>query len=198
MGVPLSAQEPKDPPIIPDLQQPFGDAENAKSPLILDLDGDGVETLGKTAGIHFDQDKNGFAETSGWVGKDDGLLVCDRNGNGKIDDGGELFGNNTLLADGQKAANGFEALKGLDTNKDGKVDATDTAYANLRVWKDANSDGIAGAGELLTLSQAGVKSLNTGYMNQSVTDAQGTSTYRPAVLRARTAPRPRWTTYGSP
>ncbi|MDD5297126.1 MAG: calcium-binding protein [Rhodocyclaceae bacterium] len=159
--------------LITSLQTKFGTAEITKSPLVLDLDGDGVETISKSAGIHFDQDKNGFAETSGWVGKDDGLLVWDRNGNGAIDDGSELFGNNTVLASGVKAANGFQALAELDTNKDGKVDAKDTAYASLRVWKDTNQNGITDAGELLTLAQAGVKSLNTGYTAQSVTDAQG-------------------------
>jgi hypothetical protein len=55
-------------------------------------------------------------ELFGWVGKDDGLLVFDKNNNGKIDDGSELFGNNTILSNGNKAANGFEALKDLDSN----------------------------------------------------------------------------------
>jgi hypothetical protein len=70
-------------------------AENTISPLILDLDGDGVETLGQNFYIQFDHDKNGFAERTGWVGADDGLLVLDRNGNGQIDNGSELFGNNS-------------------------------------------------------------------------------------------------------
>jgi len=159
--------------LITTLQEKYDLAHAQVSPLILDLDGDGVETISKTAGIHFDHDQNGFAETTGWVGKDDGLLVLDRNGNGLIDSGAELFGNNTLLANGAKAANGFEALRELDTNKDGKVDANDAAYASLRIWKDADSDDITDAGELLTLTEAGVKSLNTGYANQSLTDAQG-------------------------
>ncbi len=159
--------------LIAALQDKYDLAHAQVSPLILDLDGDGVETLGKAAGIHFDHDGNGFAELTGWVGKDDGLLVFDRNGNGQIDTGAELFGNNTVLANGRKAANGFEALKELDANRDGKMDASDAAYSNLRIWIDADSDGITDAGELLTLTEAGVKSLNTGYANQSLTDAQG-------------------------
>jgi hypothetical protein len=71
-----------------------------------------VETTSKeNSGVYFDHDNNSFAEQSGWVGKDDGLLVFDKNNNGKIDDGSELFGNNTILSNGNKAANGFEALK---------------------------------------------------------------------------------------
>jgi Ca2+-binding RTX toxin-like protein len=158
---------------INDLQNLFNQAQTITSPIILDLDGNGVDTISKSAGIHFDLDGNKFAETTGWVGKNDGLLVLDKNGNGKIDNGTELFGNNTLLKNGTKAANGFVALAELDNNKDGKIDASDTAYNQLRVWKDSNSNGLADTGELLTLTQAGVKSLNTGYTNQTQTDAQG-------------------------
>ncbi|SMB25560.1 protein of unknown function [Sterolibacterium denitrificans] len=145
----------------------FASAETQASPLILDLDGDGVETLSKAEGVHFDHDGNGFAELSGWVGKDDGLLVWDRNGNGQIDAGSELFGNNTRLANGQKAANGFAALAELDSNGDGKIDANDAGFANLRIWRDADSDGLTDAGELLTLEAAGVLSLNTAYTTAS-------------------------------
>ncbi|MFM7363743.1 MAG: hypothetical protein ACKO11_04410, partial [Cuspidothrix sp.] len=159
--------------IITDLQRSFNQAQTIVSPIILDLDGNGVDTISKSAGINFDLDGNKFAETTGWVGKNDGLLVLDKNGNGKIDNGTELFGNNTLLKNGTKAANGFVALAELDNNKDGKIDASDTAYNQLRVWKDSNSNGVVDTGELLTLTQAGVKSLNTGYTNQTQTDAQG-------------------------
>jgi hypothetical protein len=159
---------------IGNLQTQFGTAEQTRSPLILDLDGiNGVETLGKSAGIHFDHDGNKFAEQSGWVGQNDGLLVWDRNGNNQIDDGAELFGNNTLLNNGSKAANGFTALDGLDSNHDHVIDAQDQDASNLRVFKDANANGVVDAGELLTLAEAGVQSLNTGYADQAVTDANG-------------------------
>lgn len=151
----------------------FGKAEITRSPLILDLDGDGVETKSVLDGTHFDNDGNGFAEATGWVGKDDGLLVWDRNGNGKIDDGSELFGNNSSLEDGSTAANGFVALAELDTNQDGKVDAGDAAFTQLRVWKDGDSNAIVGSGELLMLGEAGVQSLGLTDTQQSVTDAQG-------------------------
>ena len=100
----------------------FETAEVTKSPLVVDLDGDGVETVGVSEGVYFDHDGNGFAEKSGWVGKDDGILVRDINNNGTIDNGTELFGNNSVLSSGENALNGFEALKELDSNKDGIVD----------------------------------------------------------------------------
>ncbi|MCX7192031.1 MAG: hypothetical protein NTY60_00095, partial [Proteobacteria bacterium] len=155
------------------IQKLFHQAEITKSPLVLDLNGDGVSTVAMNAGIHFDQNNNRFAELSGWVNKDDGLLVRDLNGNGQIDGGGELFGNNTLLANGQKAANGFASLAEVDANRDGKVDSTEAAAAGIKIWKDANQNGITDAGELLTLKQAGISSLATGYTVGSTVDAQG-------------------------
>lgn len=90
-------------------------------------------------GVYFDHDGNGFAERSEWVGSDDGILVRDINGNGMIDSGAELFGDNTLLANGQKADNGFEALADLDSNGDNVFDSNDQAWSEVKVWKDANS-----------------------------------------------------------
>ena len=159
--------------VIADIQSKFQQAEVTRSPLILDLDGDGVETIGKSAGIHFDHDGNGFAETTGWAGKDDGLLVWDRNGNGKIDDGSELFGNKTRLADGSNADNGFAALAELDSNHDGAVDVLDAEFSQLRVWKATDGNATMSDGELLGLDEAGVQSIKVAYVQQSVTDTQG-------------------------
>ena len=92
------------------LQASFSSAKVMRSPLTLDLDGNGVETVSVNDGVYFDHDGNGFAEKSGWVSKDDAILVRDLNNNGQIDDGSELFGDQTILSDGTKAANGFEAL----------------------------------------------------------------------------------------
>ena len=132
----------------------FSTAHKQASPLALDLDGDGVETTTVETGVYFDHDDNGFAEKSGWVGKDDGLLVRDINNNGLIDDGTELFGNNSVLSNGQKATNGFEALKDLDSNNDNVFDSSDTAWNQVKVWKDANQNGKVDEEELLTLEQA--------------------------------------------
>jgi hypothetical protein len=113
-----------------------------KSPIVLDLNGDGIATTDKNSGAYFDHDGNGFAEQTGWINNQDGLLVRDLNNNGKIDNGGELFGSETLLQNGQKAANGYLALAELDSNADKRIDSADTAYTTLKIWQDANGDGI--------------------------------------------------------
>jgi Ca2+-binding RTX toxin-like protein len=160
--------------LIDDLQKLFDRAKGTASPLILDLDGDGVETTDRSlSGVLFDSDKNGFAEQTGWVGKDDGLLVRDLNGDGQISNGGELLGNHTLLKSGAEAVNGFEALKDLDSNADGLIDGKDAAFNTLNVWKDFNQNGTTEAGELLSMSDAGVKNLKVAYTNSTTTDAQG-------------------------
>ncbi|MGB6066755.1 MAG: hypothetical protein WBG50_18275 [Desulfomonilaceae bacterium] len=94
-------------------------------PLILDLNGNGIQTLGMSAGIHFDNDGNGFQELTGWVAQGDGMLMLDKNNNGRLDDGSELFGDFTILPNGTRAANGFQALAYYDANGDGKIDAND-------------------------------------------------------------------------
>ena len=148
-------------------------ATTTRSPLVVDLDGDGVETTTTEDGTHFDHDNNGFAEKTSWVGKDDGLLVRDINGNGQIDDGTELFGNNSVLSNGQKAANGFEALKDLDSNNDGVFNSSDTAWNQVNVWKDSNQNGKVDEGELLTLEQAEIENIDLNYQNSNAVDTNG-------------------------
>ncbi len=86
--------------------------------------------------------------------------VLDLSGNGVIDSGRELFGDNTLLPSGQLATNGFHALSQYDSNGDGKVSSLDAIYSQLRIWQDANQDGISQASELTTLAQQGVAGIN--------------------------------------
>ncbi|MCP5338371.1 MAG: putative Ig domain-containing protein [Pseudomonadales bacterium] len=133
-----------------------------RDPLVLDLDGDGFETVG-LGSIHFDHDGDGVLTRTGWVGRDDALLVRDRSANGGIDTGAELFGDFTPLSDGTLAANGFAALAALDTGGDGKIDANDPAFAELRLWQDANQDGSTDAGELIALADAGIASLDLAH-----------------------------------
>ncbi len=100
------------------------------------------------------------------------MLVWDRNGNGLIDSGQELFGDETILVNGKKAAHGFAALSELDAGStvngvkvgagDGVFDAKDAEYANLRIWRDLNQDGISQASELKTLAETGVASIKIG------------------------------------
>jgi Ca2+-binding RTX toxin-like protein len=143
------------------------------SPLILDLDGDGIETTGLTDGAYFDHDGNGFAQRTAWAGTDDGLLVWDRNEDGRISSGAELCGNETILEDQSKAAHGFEALTELDANSDGKIDSSDSEWANLKVWKDLDGDGSSTEDELFGLSEVGVQSINVGYTNSTFIDENG-------------------------
>jgi Ca2+-binding RTX toxin-like protein len=157
--------------IVEEIKGKFDHAKVIPSPIILDLDGDGVETTALATGTYFDHANDGFAEQTAWVGKDDGLLVRDLNRNGTIDSGSELFGSETLLADGTKAANGFIALAELDDNRDGKIDSADTAFATLKVWQDTNSDGITEAGELHSLNDSGVASINAAYTNSTNVDS---------------------------
>ena len=153
----------------PDMATP----ENTISPIILDLDGDGIETRGLQDGIFFDHDGNQFAENTGWVGADDGLLVLDRNNNGEIDTGQELFGSNTRLNDGSLAKNGYAALQELDSNQDGIINQDDEAWQQLQVWQDRNGNASVDEGELLSLEEAGIAAINTGYKNSNLVDQQG-------------------------
>lgn len=155
------------------LKDKFNATKFTVSPIILDLNGDGVQTTSISNGAHFDHDHNGFAEQTGWVSPEDGLLVRDLNNNGTIDSGRELFGNATKLANGSAAPNGFAVLAELDTNRDGKVDASDAGFATLKVWKDANGDGYTDTGELFNLADVGVQSINVGSIDSTTVDAQG-------------------------
>jgi len=146
-------------------------------PLILDLDGDGLEISPLSKGVLFDANGDTIKTGTAWAASDDGMLVWDRNGNGLIDSGAELFGDETVLTTGpnagKKAANGFVALAELDSNADGKFDLSDAQYASLRIWRDMNQDGISQADELQTLADTGVKSigLTNTTVNTNYTDA---------------------------
>ncbi len=141
-------------------------------PITLDLNKDGkINTTGLDKGVYFDHSSDKVAMKTSWVGKEDGLLVHDRNSNGIIDDGSELFGNFTPLNPNNNpskrnlAVNGYHALKSYDMNSDGIIDDNDEIYKYLKVWQDINSDGISQADELKTLEQASIKSLNLAFEN---------------------------------
>jgi len=135
-----------------------------RDPLAIDLDGDGIETVGIVQGnpVLFDHDADGTRTGTGWLLGDDAWLVLDRDGNGSIDTGRELFGVDTLIsgtagtASAVYARNGFEALRTLDANGDGVFNASDAAFTQVRLWRDLNQDGISQAGELSTLSSQNI------------------------------------------
>ena len=154
-----------------------------RDPLTLDLDNDGIETIAASSAnpILFDHDGDGIKTGTGWISPDDGFLALDRNGNGAIDNGTELFGDATSLtttfASGSsytyKAADGFTALKAEDTNHDGKVDSADANWNQLRVWRDLNQDGISQTNELFTLDALGIAGINVAKTANSQTLANG-------------------------
>jgi len=139
-------------------------------PLVFDLDGDGVETIGTNAGILFDHKGDGIKFGTGWVNADDGILVYDKNGNGTIDNGRELFGDNHRANEGTaneiRFTDGFHALKHYDLFSnhagfnDGVIDQKDEVFKKLQIWRDNNQDGISQANELFSLTELGITSIN--------------------------------------
>jgi hypothetical protein len=141
---------------------PFGSFNNPppppSCPLVLDLDGDGVEltTLAEQV-VRFDMDMDGLGEATGWVKADDGLLVLDRNGDGVINDLSELFGTQVT------SDSGFKRLQSLDTDGDGWISAVDTDFAALQVWRDLDQNGMSNFDELFSLNQLGIARIKTAY-----------------------------------
>lgn len=132
------------------------EAASEISPLVLDLDGDGIElsALNSSGSVYWDIDQDGLGEASAWVGADDGLLAIDLNEDGQINNHGELFGDQTGERDG------FQALASYDSNADGKITAEDVVWSKLLVWKDDNTDGISFGSELHTLASLGITQID--------------------------------------
>lgn len=126
-------------------------------PLVLDLGGDGIRTSGVDSGVGFDIVGDGRFRQVSFVSGDDAALALDRNGNGIVDDGRELFG------DQNGAANGFLELARYDGNGDGQIDAQDAIYEKLRVFQDLNGGGISRPGGLKGLREAGVASVSVRF-----------------------------------
>ena len=125
-------------------------------PLVLDLDDDGVELSTYQNGARFDLLGAGRAQQVAFVQGGDAFLALDRNGDGVINDGRELFGEQ------HGARNGFEELKRFDDNGDGVIDKNDAVFNELRLFRD-NGNGITEAGELISLAEAGIVAIDLGY-----------------------------------
>ncbi|MES2880043.1 MAG: hypothetical protein V4713_16650, partial [Pseudomonadota bacterium] len=125
-------------------------------PVMLDLDGDGLETTTRAAGVSFDVDDSGYLKKTAWLKADDGFLVLDRNLNGKTDSGKELFSNGTIAL----GRRGLAGMAWVDSNYDGRLTAADPVWNELKVWKDLNQNGVQEAGETQSLSALGVSELN--------------------------------------
>ena len=133
---------------------------NVSDPIVVDLDGDGIELVPIHQGVNFDLYGVGHEQAVAWVAPDDGFLALDRNGNGVVDNGLELFGNvDSAFADG------FHHLSVLDGNMDGALTTADAAFVSLVVWKDANSDGISTTDEVVPLAAYGVDNIDLDAVN---------------------------------
>ena len=149
--------------------------DNAK-PVILDLDGDGVE-INVNGNVSFDIDGDGYLEQTSWAGPDDGFLVIDLmeggerstgSGDGKITEVKELILSKWVeggVATDLQALATFDSVASRGGNNDGVLNAADGIWDELKVWQDANQNGVVHTGEMKTLASLGITQINLAYDN---------------------------------
>ena len=147
---------------------PRSNKAHGYDPLILNLDGNGIQTIAPSSiSARFDHNADGIATATGWIAAGNGILALDLNKNGKIDSGKEIFGNHSVLSNGATAAHGYAALAELDSNHDNLINQADELFSSLKVWQDINQDGISQSNELFTLQALGIQSLNLEHQENS-------------------------------
>lgn len=145
-------------------------------PLVFDLAGDGIDLRGVEDGVDFDLDGSGVRRQTAFIQGDDALLYLDRNGNGIVDNGLELFG------DQEGHAHGFAELATHDGNADSVIDEMDAIYDRLHLWQDRNGDGVNQETESLRLREAGVQSVNLRFTEPYREDGKGNTLAQQSVF----------------
>ena len=169
------------------------------SPIVIDIGGDGIALTNPADGVDFDLNGNGTRDRLGWTkpGSDDAWLALDRDGNGIIDRGAELFGDFTAQP-ASSNKNGFLALAEFDKtvnggNADGVIDSRDSVFEKLRLWQDKNHNGVSEADELHTLAELSVKALELDFKESKRVDEFGNEfKYRAKVKDASNSSVGRW------
>ena len=178
------------------------DDPNCVSPVLIDVSGNGFNLTDAAGGVDFDMRANGSPLRVAWTtpNSDDAWLGLDRNGNGTIDNGQELFGNFTpqpVPLMGQER-NGFLALAEYDKtinggNGDGVITPSDAIFGSLRLWQDLNQNGMSEPSELFSLQAAGLKTIQLDYKLSKATDEYGNRfRYRAKVKDDQAAQISRW------